>query len=173
MSANDLEARLVAVESKLAHHGDLEAIRDLMYEYGFAFDEDRFDDFANCFTENATGQYHPFAPGFSGRQEIVDFCHRLRDEDSLPRLEMVVHYTVSPIIEIDGDSASGRWNWIAPCTVTKANRDRVAAWQFGRYDVQYARTSDGWKIQHQTTAYFEVFEHLEGWVRQPMMSLLS
>lgn len=173
MTDSNLLARVEKLEAELQHHRDLEAIRDLMYEYGFSFDEDRFEDFVQCFTPDAEGTYSPFAQGFRGHQEIREFCERLRGEDASPRLEMVIHYTVSPIIEIDGDSATGRWNWMVPCTVKKTDGERVAAWQFGRYDLKYARTDAGWKISHQHCTYFHVFELDKGWVKQPMLTMTA
>ena len=98
--AEELAGRLARVEEQLGRLQDVQDIHDLMYEYGFSFDEDRFEDFTQCFTPDATGDYVPFAGGFKGHDEIRAFCQRLRGPDASPRLAMVLHYTISPVIKV-------------------------------------------------------------------------
>lgn len=168
-TATDLEARLVALEERLQRVDDIEEIKQLQYEYGFSFDEDRLDDFANCFTEDCHGEYVPFTTSFDGRDEIRGILADLKE--GYPRLTMALHYTVDPVIEVDGDTATGRWNWMVPCTVLRDDDSETAAIQMGRYDVRYRRDPDGWRIHRITCTYFLASEYHKGWVRQPMFTM--
>ncbi len=57
----------------------------------------------------------------------------------------------SPIIEVDGNRATGRWTWhrfifefLTPTGFTRA----FGPWQEGRYRCEYARIEGKWKISN-------------------------
>jgi SnoaL-like domain len=170
MSTDQLVDRLETLEKEVARLRDVEQIKALMYEYGFSFDDNRYDDFAKCFTLDCTGEYEPFTRPFNGRREVEAWCKALKTK--LPRLTFVAHYTVSPVITVSGDVAEGRWNWFVPCTILRAGDESVAAWQFGTYEATYHRVTGSWLIHRLKVNYIHVFEHDKGWVRQPMMTMI-
>lgn len=142
-----------------------------MYEYGYSFDDGRMDDFINCFTEDCVGEYLPFAQGFTGHDGIREFAEAVKGK--FPRITQTFHFTVSPLIRVDGDTASSRWHWMNPSTVEDAPNTFVSAWQFGVYETDYRRESDGWKISHHKVTYVEVFDLKKGYAGEPMLILGS
>ena len=171
MLTDDLAARIAQLESRLRHHDDQRAIQDLMYEYGYSFDDGRMDDFINCFTEDCEGEYLPFAQGFKGRAEILKFAEAVKN--TFPRITQTFHFTVSPLIQIKGDTATSRWHWMNPSTVEDSPGKFVSAWQFGLYEMDYRREADGWKIRRNKVTYLEVFDLTKGYAGQPMLILGS
>lgn len=171
MTGSDMETRLAELERRLAYQEDLRAIEDLMYEYGYSFDDGRMDDFINCFTEDCEGYYLPFAQGFSGHDGIVKFGEAVKGK--FPRITETFHFTVSPIIRIEGDYARSRWHWMNPSTVENSPGEWVSAWQFGIYETEYRREPDGWKIHRHKVTYQEVFDITKGYAGQEMLILGS
>jgi hypothetical protein len=49
---------------------------------------------------------------------------------------------MNPVIEIDGDSATGHWHAIIMVT----DPTRQALWTFGLYKEKYVRTAEGWRF---------------------------
>lgn len=62
-------------------------------------------------------------------------------------VEFVIHNVMNPIIDIDGDTAHGDWHAIITSTVG-TGPNRQATWVFGKYQEDYVRTPEGWKIKH-------------------------
>ena len=66
-------------------------------------------------------------------------------------------------IEIDGDSATGRWYIFLPSTFRKGNQAR---WQGARYNEDYVRENGTWKIKHLRIAGPRMIADYEtGWAR--------
>lgn len=164
--------RISVLEDKVLSIEAQNLIQGLMYRYVEAVDQARIEDVVACFTSDGTGEFTPFADGFSGHEGIRAFLKAFRGPGApTPRLTHVVHFPGGPLIDVAGDEATGRWDWLATCTIERAKDEPVAAWQLGRYDARFVRSDVGWRIQHLKTTYYEVFEHLRGWVGTPMVSL--
>lgn len=58
-------------------------------------------------------------------------------------MPFVVHYVTNPIIEIDGDHATGHWHALVTMTVPGGQ----ALWTLGYYIEDYVQTPDGWKFK--------------------------
>lgn len=171
MSVDDFERRIAELENRVKAFEDLRAIQDLTYRYGYSFDDGRVDDFVDCFTEDCEGEYLPFAQGFSGKSEIVAFAEAVKGR--FPRVTQTFHFTASPLIEINGDTASSRWHWMNPSSVEEEPGKFVSAWQFGVYEMDYRREPEGWKIRRNRVTYLQVFDVLKGYAGQPMLILGS
>jgi ketosteroid isomerase-like protein len=171
MSDPDIERRLAAAEAKLRELADIQEIQALMYEYGYSFDDGRLDDFMNCFTEDGVGEYPPFDYGFRGRAEIPHFRDSVKD--LFPRLTGTFHFTASPVITVNGDTAKARWHWMNPSTMETSTGEKVSAWQFGVYDTEYRREADGWKISLNRATYLAFFDLTKGYAGQPLIEIGS
>ncbi len=122
---------------------DALAIANLKARYCLAADTSTSDEtgaremFADLFTEDFVGDY-----GFSmleGPKAIADFMVTAIGGGS----EWMIHALGSPIIEIDGDSATGDW------TIQVESRRREGAGLMtvvGRYSDIFRRTDKGWRI---------------------------
>ncbi|MFC4540331.1 nuclear transport factor 2 family protein [Halosolutus amylolyticus] len=145
----DIEDRIRRLEAK-------EAIRKLRYEYASTVDTHNWDRFITLFTEDATiefPQQNVEQTPFIGRDEIESFG-RLMDE----LLTFSAHMMHNPLIDVDGDEASGIW-YVAVPEVTPDGPVLIQ----GRYEDQYRCTSDGWKFDSTEIYYDYRVSPDEGW----------
>ena len=85
-----------------------DAIRELMAEYCFHLDNDRFVDMAALFTADGTWDT-AFGRG-TGRQEIAALVQRIRQTGtSRPR---AIHHVTNVVIKLDGAGATAFSNWV-------------------------------------------------------------
>jgi ketosteroid isomerase-like protein len=132
-----LEQRVQIIE-------DREAIAALQARY-INLNDGGWDGPTHCFPE-AVGELFvedgvwagPETAGRAqGRAAIVALFHEFA------AVPFIVHYVTNPLIEIDGDTATGQWHAIIASTMPGGD----ALWTLGRYDNQYVRTADGWKYR--------------------------
>lgn len=125
---------------------DAAAIRELTARYNRAFDDGDGDTFAACFVEEGAMDV---AGGFEvrGRDDLAEMCRRTPYG--------VVHVTVDPTIEVDGDSA------VQDVTVLVLQRPKPDApadarlstlQRSGRYHDELARTAEGWRFVRRSAA---------------------
>jgi hypothetical protein len=55
----------------------------------------------------------------------------------------IIHYVTNPLIDIDGDSATGHWHALVTMTVP----GEQALWTLGMYHEEYLRTAEGWRFK--------------------------
>ncbi len=130
----------------------LEQIRALKYRYLRALDLKEWDEFAGTLAQDATGDYGSPSGGgplrFTDRDAIVGFMRSALDANII-----TVHVCTHPVIEVDGETATG--TWCLEDTVIVPEYDvmiRGAAYYRDRY-----RIADGqWKIAH--TGYERLYE---------------
>jgi hypothetical protein len=130
-AAEDLVRRL----QELADRADL---ADLLARQGLWLDEQRFDDAATIFTEDAT--VHTQSGQSQGLQALTAQAHRVHAD-----FAAVQHVTSGVLIDIDGDRATVRANLIATFVRDAAAPEPAAA--IGeRYRFEAVRTPQGWRF---------------------------
>jgi hypothetical protein len=133
MNLNDLEARIQRLE-------DIEAIKRLKLGYAAACDDNYNPDaIAAKFTEDAIWDGGPFGR-YEGREAI-----REGFANAGARVKFAVHHTVNPIIDVDGDEATGDWLLWQPMVVPQNDQ---ALWMGARYKDRYVRIAGTWLIKH-------------------------
>jgi uncharacterized protein (TIGR02246 family) len=85
-----------------------DAIREVLATYCFHLDAGRFEEMAGLFTEDGTW-HTDFGKGM-GRAGIAEHARSLR-AGSAPR-PRGVHLTTNVVIELDGERAKVRSNWV-------------------------------------------------------------
>jgi ketosteroid isomerase-like protein len=95
------------------------------------------DEVADMFVEDGIWDGSPMAGYARGREQIREL---FRNFAAMP---FIVHYVSNPLIEVDGDTASGHWHALVTATLP----DKSAIWILGIYDERYVRTQDGWKFE--------------------------
>jgi hypothetical protein len=152
----DLETRIQALE-------DIEAIRQLKYQYVRCLDTKDWDGMALTFAEDAITSYSDGELSFRGRDAIMKF---LRESALAEKPGMVgVHHVHHPEIELTGPaSAKGIWALYNYLLHTGNQRGlRLCAF----YHDEYVKIAGRWKIK--STGYTRVFE--EVWDRKDTPSL--
>lgn len=121
---------------------DIEAIRALKYRYARLCDAGYpADQLAALFTEDAVWHGEPFGK-YEGRAAIRAFFAATPE-----MLRFAAHYLTNPIIEVDGDTATGSWYLWEPAVARLTNQ---AYWLMAGYSDQYRREADGWKFTNMT-----------------------
>lgn len=134
------------LEQKIQELLDIEEIARLKAKYCFGCDgvsssdvnRNRQVDYelvASLFTEDARLEG---VGRCEGREAIREYYKGIQ------RLPLAIHCVATPLIEVDGDTATGKWHGIIPLITTE---EKVAAWLVGIYQDEFVRTPQGWKIK--------------------------
>jgi ketosteroid isomerase-like protein len=92
---------------------------------------------ADMFVEDGVWDGRPSSGYAKGRKEIRQLF------EGFGAVPFIVHYVTNPIIEVEGDFATGHWHALVTMTVPGGQ----ALWTLGLYIEEYARTADGWKFK--------------------------
>lgn len=96
-----------------------------------------FDKLPSVFTEDARWECAAMNVNTVGRNEIVQML-----KQSTAGVNFAMHSFTNPIIDIDGDKATGNWLlWVG------VKHGEVANEVFQNEDLTYVRTTQGWRIQ--------------------------
>jgi len=137
MSAS-LEARIQRLE-------DIEAIRQLKALYCEICDDNHNPDrIVTIFTEDGVWEGKGIATA-RGHDEI-----RALFQGFGTSMSFTQHMTMNPRIEVTGDSATGRWYFFGPFTFIQEGEEDELRWQAARYEEEYRRVDDTWKIARLT-----------------------
>lgn len=158
-----------SLEARVRHLEDLEEIRKLKARYcdyvdiGWELeDPDKKEKLVeNVFAEDIVWEV-PTADGlsekFSGRDDV-----RAQYDRAVSPFKFGIHLAMNPVIEIEGDHATGQWPVLVPLTDPQG----VAVLLTGKYLEEYVRAEAGWRISRmrEVTAFYTPFE--EGWAKVP------
>ena len=148
------------IEERLRVLEDIEEIRKLKARYAAACDDNYdADAIAALFTEDAI-----WDGGSLGRADGRAAIHKFfsRAAEFFP---FAIHNVMNPIIEVNGDSATGRWYLVQP--LTRRENDRESAmWLTGRYEDEYVRVGDEWKFKRLKFITIFLAPYADGWAKK-------
>jgi ketosteroid isomerase-like protein len=124
---------------------DREMIKELTYRYCNAIDSADVESFLEVWTDDAEmyARKHDFDPHID--VEGIDAIAELIESNAEhTRRELVekVHVPLNPILDVDGDEATGYWYYNSMDVYT----DRRSDFGLGRYEIEYRRVDGEWKI---------------------------
>jgi hypothetical protein len=141
------------VTQRLDRLESLEAIRQLKARYCAACDADHDPQALGPLFENDAVWEADGIGRFEGRRAIEDYFARVRASG---RLRNSAHHAVNPIIEVNGDEASGHWRLIMLYTANlpggEVQHFRIVGW----YAEIYRRSAGLWRFR---SLRCEVEEH--------------
>jgi hypothetical protein len=166
MRATDLEARLTALDARLAAAEAVQAIAalkaryaelvDARYARGAVVGAERLaalaDEIAQLFSEDAEWDGGRALGVAKGRAAIAA---RMRE----PTLLFSKHYFLQPQIRVDGEHATGRFDLLAPCT----SKDGRPHWMAGVEEDAYRRVGGVWLHQRMRLTVVFYAPHETGW----------
>lgn len=125
---------------------DVDAICRLKYRYLRTLDTKQWEEFEDCFVPAATADYDGLV--FEDRAALVGYMR----ENLGPGL-ITLHQAHHPEVDVDGDTATGRWYLQDKVIVP----DRQFALEGAAiYEDRYLRTPEGWRVTH--TGYRRTYE---------------
>lgn len=121
---------------------DIESIKQLKHQYCAYCDESYDPDgIGGLFLEDGVWDGGPFGR-YEGRAAIREFF-----AGASQLISFANHYVTNPIIAVDGNTATGRWDLWQPMV---SEPETIACWLVAKYREQYERVDDRW--------YFNVLE---------------
>ncbi|MCP5024809.1 MAG: nuclear transport factor 2 family protein [Actinomycetia bacterium] len=147
--SDSLEARVQRLE-------DIEEIGKLKARYCDHCDKGyRPDGIADLFTEDGVWDGGNTFGRREGREAI-----RRHFQKASERVAIARHQVMNPIIEVDGDQATGQWLLFQPCTDAGVDG---AVWLAATYHDKYRRVDGRWLFAETVidVAFFSAFE--KGW----------
>jgi ketosteroid isomerase-like protein len=152
----------MTLEERIQHLEDIEAIKKLKARYCALCDENYdADGLAILFTPDAVWDGGQLGV-CRGREEI-----RLFFQKSPRAISFAIHQVTNPIIDVDGDSATGSWYLFQPCTFARSER---AMWMAATYRDRYVRSNDEWLFAHVEISVRFMTPFDEGWAKTPIAS---
>ncbi len=118
---------------------DKEAIRDVLAEYCFRIDDDRFAEFAALFTEDGT--WETAFGSATGRPAIEALLRRIAGEAPRPRR---IHAVSNIVIRLEGDRAAVRSNWVL---VQNSDAGPIVG-SGGSYTDEMVKQGGAWLFRH-------------------------
>lgn len=150
MNMAELEQRLTRLE-------DIEAIKQLKARYCEICDDDHNPDrITTIFVEDGIWEAGKFGKG-QGHAAIRELF-----QDFQKMISFSQHMVMNPIIEVDGDRATGTWYFFGPFTFGKT----TAKWQAVRYEDDYVKVNGEWKYQHLRAHIRMSADYETGWAKQ-------
>jgi hypothetical protein len=132
--SEDLAKRIDRLES-------IEAIKKLKHVYmnycDLGYSPDKL---CSLFTDDAVWTSRDFGHHV-GRAALGAFWGGIS-----ARIVFAAHLAMNSIIEVDGDSGTGKWRILMPCTMMEEGK-KVSRWLLGDYDEQYVRIDGVWKFK--------------------------
>jgi len=119
-------------------------LTDLMVRYAHAVDTRSWDDFDDIFTADATIDYSAFGGSTGSVTETKAYLASV-----MPGFPAFQHLVSNPMLDIDGDAATGRTMCFNPMAVARPAGEKgepkvffCGLWYLDRF----VRTADGWRI---------------------------
>lgn len=133
MDMTELEKRLTRLE-------DIEAIKQLKARYSHICDDmHNPDTIASVFAEDGIWESPDFGQA-KGHAEIRELFRGFQKMFSFSQ-----HNMMNPVIEVNGNRATGIWYIMGPWDQTESGK---RTWMALRYDDDYVKIDGVWKYQH-------------------------
>ena len=154
MNLQELQTRLETLEA-------VDAIKKLKARYCQCADARDAEGFASLFTDDGVFEGGTFGRG-QGRAGIAAFLRGVQQQT----LPFALHYVMNPSIEVHGDTATGQWYLLEPCTMATAGGQPQAVWGAARYEEEYVKVEGEWKFKrvHLIPVFWSPFD--QGWVQK-------
>ena len=128
------------LEERITRLEDIEAIKKLKARYAEICDDlHNPDRIASVFAEDAIWESDDFGRA-QGHEEIRQLFQNFKDMFSFSQ-----HNMMNPIIEVNGNTATGIWYIMGPWTFTENSDEK---WFALRYDDDYVKVDGEWKYKH-------------------------
>ncbi len=148
----DLENRTTRLEA-------VEEIKKLRANYCYFSDSFQTEALIDLFAEDAVFDFPAWLPEkLTGKAAIATFFL----SSSSAALVMAKHHVTNPVIEVNGDTATGIWYALAPTTFALPEGS-AAMWLQGKYDEEYVKINGTWKFKMLKFDLTFLCPYTDGW----------
>lgn len=147
-------------EQQVARLAAIEDIKQLKARY-CAYCDDGYnpDGIAGLFVEDGIWDGGEEFGCHEGRAKIHAFFSNVSDQ-----IHFAAHLVQNPIISVQGESASGEWRLLCPCTTQSESGDEEARWLLAEYRDEYVKRGDRWLFKSLRVSLNFSATHRDGWV---------
>lgn len=133
---------MTTIEERLANLESVQAIRTLKHRYMLACDHGYPPaTLGPMFADDAIWENAQLFGRHEGRAAIEAFFAGVSSQ-----IVFAAHLALNDIIEVNGDTATGKWRMLMPCTMNEGGT-KVSRWLLGDYDETYVRQNQIWLFQ--------------------------
>lgn len=158
--AQDLEARVQALEAQVQVLNDREAVRALRYRYHECINEGKLAEITDLFTADGDLDFGYLGKAH-GKAELTKFFDGVSQI-----LSFVKQFVHNHVVELEGQGGTG-FSYLEAKTISKGEPYLVAA----RYNDEYAKENGQWKFKKMhLTPYFTV-PLKEGWAQEDRLKM--
>jgi hypothetical protein len=161
-----LEQRLAILEQEVRRLKDIEAIKQLRWDYSRACDDNHNPDrLVPMFTTDASIVLNPpFSGEVRGHAALREmFANNAR----VNGITWTLHYYLQPIIAVanDGRTAKATWYLWELAKMPDATGKEEPVWVAGEYFDDYVKEDGRWKFQHIDVNVRLLSPYQDGWVK--------
>ena len=159
--SKELEERIKRLEARVQELDDREAIRDLRYRYHECFNEGRYEDVPDLFTDDGEIDFAHLGRG-KGKDYITTFFTQ-----DIPTLSSSYKQFIHNIVlQVEGDRGKG-FSYLEAKAVYSGESYLVC----GRYDDEYVRVNGKWKFQKMYVTIYFMVPLSEGWAQEDRIKM--
>lgn len=146
---------LAALDSRVTALEAVETIKQLRHAFSTALDARDWEQFRSLFSQTPTVEFPEIdRPSIEGQEGIRDWCDAIESG-----YEFTFHMVHHPIIDVDGNSATGRWYFE---TATESRDGAELA--LGIYEDEYVEIDESWKIDRIQVWFRSQVEQTDRWL---------
>ena len=138
-----------------------DAIKEAVYEFYYRWDEGDWERAIDGFATDDIS----FDAGAFGTANTRDEWHEWARTVWKESVAHTWHMLHNPIIEVDGEKATGRWRHEVPAVTVEGD----AVWLQGLYDHEYRRVDGEWRCASYAVKPTYSTPYDQGWGKQPVL----
>ncbi len=147
MNIEELEARLVAAETKLQKLEDIDNIKRLHRAYSYYVMYMLKDEILDCFADHPETRLNWLEGVWLGKEGVRRYFGV--GDDSRPEMPPSFTHQVMPIagvVDVDGDRGHGRWYAFGGVRIPNEKGEGNGSFVGGMYEIEYIKQDGVWKF---------------------------
>ena len=150
------------LEQQVARLASIEDIKQLKARYCL-FCDNGYDPkgISECFVADGGWDGGSEFGCYEGKKAIHDFF-----AGATGLILFAAHLVMNPIIEVSGDTATGKWRLIMPCTMPDEAGSPEARWLLSDYSETYVQVNGQWLFKSLKVNNQFLASHASGWADQ-------
>jgi hypothetical protein len=147
MNIEELEARLLAAETKLQRLEDIEAIKRLHRVYSYYVMYMLKQEIVDCFADHPEVKLRWLEGTWLGKEGVKRYFG-IGDETRMKPSPLFTHQVmpIAGVIDVEGNRASGRWYAFGGVNVPREGQPSNGSFVGGIYEITYIKQDGVWKF---------------------------